>query len=259
MKGLTIILPSAGLGERLGVNKPKELLEIYKGLPLIQFALQHMLVSLGKECLPLKVAVVIRKGKELVVDYVRGVLPQEVEVCAVYADPRWEEWPGSIYSAREQYSELNLVLLPDSFISLSETDWQRTRDKQTLLDLAVSGLERSQVVFGTLACDDKETLSQLGAVRRDAGGEITAFQDKPSDPTGFNAFWGCFAFRSEVSETLYRFLSESVRHANPDYSAQSFFPAQSFSLADYADLGTWDAIEAFRASYPVETLGLTCN
>ena len=255
-QGLTIILPSAGLGKRLGVNTPKELLEIHPGVPVIRFSLGHILASLDQDRFDVKIAVVIRKGKESVVDYVRGILPSEIEVRTVYADPQWKEWPGSIYSAREHYSDHNLVLLPDSFLALSEIDWLRNSDNRTLIDLALFGLAQSQIVFGTLYCPDCERLKRLGAVRQQENGEIIAFQDKPDDPTDFNAFWGCFAFRREVGEALHQFLGASVRHANPDYPAQSFYPACSFPLIDYADLGTWEAVKAFRLSYPPEKLGI---
>ena len=255
--GLAIILPSAGLGARLGVNGSKELLEIYKGLPMVGLSLRHILAGAVGKWFHLRISVVIRKGKESVVDYVRSVLPENVEVTTVYFDPRLEEWPGSIYSAKETFSEYNLVLLPDSFIGLSKENWLQSPEQQTLVELAVSELEHAQAVFGTLACHDGERLRHLGAVEQDKAGQITAFQDKPTEPESYNAFWGCFAFRREVADSLHDFLIASVKHENPDYPGQPFCPVRSFPLNDYADLGTWDSISAFRAKYSAEALGFT--
>ena len=255
--GLTIILPAAGLGVRLGVDGPKELVEIDEGFPMIAFSLRHVLAGIAGKRFHLRVSVVIRKGKEAVVDYVRSVLPENVEVITVYFDPQLKEWPGSIHSAKETFSEYNFVLLPDSFIGLSKENWLRNPEQQTLIELAATGLEHARAVFGTVACRDCERLRHLGAVKQDEAGRITAFQDKPADPESYNAFWGCFAFRRGVADALHEFLIASVMHENPNYPGQPFYPARSFPLNDYADLGTWDSINAFQAKYSAEALGFT--
>ena len=42
MKRVTIILPCAGEGKRLGAKGPKELFEIYPGKKLIDYSLEHI-------------------------------------------------------------------------------------------------------------------------------------------------------------------------------------------------------------------------
>jgi hypothetical protein len=254
---LTVILPSAGLGVRLGLDRPKELMEVHQEMPIIQFALQHVLEAVKTSEINLKVVLVIRPGKEIVVDYVRNFLPLEVFVKVVYTDPQLMEWPGSIYSASREFSVHNLVLLPDSFLALSKADRLRNEKNKTLLEIAVSCLDRSRLCLGVCKCEDPDILCRLGAVQQNADGWIEKFQDKPDAPDSYNGFWGCFAFHETIADELHDFLIESVKHSNPDYLKQPFYPALGFPLADYADLGTWTSIERFRKRYPVEKLAIT--
>ncbi len=112
---LTVILPCAGEGNRLGLDIPKELFEIVPGTRLIDFSLNHIrAVPVGIE---VKVAVVVRPWKKEVVDYVSRKLPGTA-VEAVLFDDAYSEWPGSVYSASGFFSAHNLVLLPDSCLCL---------------------------------------------------------------------------------------------------------------------------------------------
>ncbi len=73
---LTIILPCAGSGSRLGLDYPKELYEIWQGVKLIDFSLMHF-----KKFIPkfskrnLIIAVVISRSKIKVFEYIKKKLP----------------------------------------------------------------------------------------------------------------------------------------------------------------------------------------
>ena len=44
---MTVILPAAGSGQRLGLDYPKELFEIVPGKKLVDFSLDHIQAAMG--------------------------------------------------------------------------------------------------------------------------------------------------------------------------------------------------------------------
>jgi len=255
--GLTVILPCAGSGTRLGLKKPKELFEILPGICLIDFSLAHIRAALPVA--GIKVVVVIRPDKEEVVDHVRRVLP-EIKVESVFFNDSYHEWPGSVFSARETFSNHNLVLLPDSILNIGKNSFNsktepicRDEEGSTLIKLAIDSLPGHKVVFGWIQCSDSRELKKKGALRVESG-TVTAFLDKPDASfEKYNGFWGCYAFRKEVGESLYHFLVSSVRHRPVSLEEQSFHPAGAIPLHSYRDLGTWSAIRQFQQDYTQPT------
>jgi len=251
--GFTVVLPCAGSGARLKLKGPKELFEILSGIRLIDFSLAHIGATLPLS--GIKVAVVIRPGKEEVVEHVRRKLPG-IRVKKVFFNDSYYEWPGSVFSARSTFSDNNLVLLPDSILNVGgipagseKVPICRDHKGFTLIKSVIDGLSAYKVVFGWIPCDDRQELKNLGALRVEEG-MVTAFQDKPVDSfESYNGYWGCYAFRKEVGESLYRFLVNSVRRRPTSLAEQSFHPAAAIRLHSYRDLGTWPAIRRFRQEH----------
>jgi len=249
--GFSVILPCAGSGTRLGIKTPKELLEIEPGCPLITYSLDLLCAIPSSSGSKIRVIVIIRDGKESVVDFVRNYLdPETFEVIAVYFDTRFEEWPGSVYSAKSYFQTFNLVLLPDSYLVLSKRDRFHHETQfggLTLIDATHFALQSSPLVFGVKETQQAGEMKRLGAVSLIPKQKIiSGFADKPHDPSAYNGIWGCFAFRADIADELHAFLMASVRHQNNQYLQRSFYPAHYFSIADYQDLGTWEQIECFR-------------
>lgn len=248
---LTVILPCAGSGMRLGLKRPKELLEIVPGTRLIDLSLAHIR---GAFSLPgIRVAVVIRPWKAEVVNHVRQSLPG-VSVEAVMFDDSYKEWPGSVYSARETYSDHNLVLLPDSMLNLGKGFINggpicHNAEGASLIELVQDALLHHKLVFGFIECKDRRVLKKMGALRVEEG-VVTLFQDKPEESLEkYNGFWGCYAFRKEVGQSLYNFLIKSVQHQPVSLRDQPFYPPGIIRVESYRDLGTWSAIRKFRNEY----------
>ncbi len=234
---LTVILPCAGEGNRLGLTTPKEFFEIVPGKRLIDFSLEHILAQ--DPGMVESVVVVIRPWKKEVAEYVAGKLPG-TRVETVLFNDDYSEWPGSVYSAAAFFSQYNLVLLPDSYLCLCGSA------PGTLLEMVLAALKNHQVVFGSVSCMDHSKLKNLGAMRVEHG-MVTAFQDKPRhDLEQYNSFWGCYGFRQNYGKALYDFLIRSVRHQPASLEEQPFYPPGSVSLHSYLDLGTWENIRKFR-------------
>lgn len=254
-KELTVILPCAGKGKRLGLSTPKELYEIIPGTRLIDFSLKHIQAINKLKNLSLKVSIVIQPWKRQITKYVIQQLPG-IEVKSVLFDDNYKEWPGSVFSANSTFSENNLVLLPDSYLGMSETYKKKdvaikNDNGRTLIEWVLNALSQYSVIFGCIACNNWRCLQNLGAVRID-NDIITLFQDKPSinnEAFPFNAFWGCFAFKKEVGRSLYEFLINSVLHQSLPLKKQPFYPIGVIPIKEYYDLGTWENIEKFKSFF----------
>lgn len=258
MADITVILPCAGAGSRMGLDSPKELFEIH-GKKLIDFSLHHIRAYPGS----LRVIVVVRPDKLNVAQYVGSQLPY-IPVQPVLFDDRYHEWPGSVYSAHPFFSERNLVLLPDSFLSLSTLSLGDRQEMSlnlpvqpvtkfpqgpyqgwSLIQAASALLQHSSVMFAWLPCQDPALLSSMGAVHVQ-GGIVNRFQDKPQQGfERFNGFWTCYAFTRQYGLPLYRFLIASLRHQSPLFEQQSFFPPAALPVGQYYDLGTPQRVAAF--------------
>jgi hypothetical protein len=254
---VTVILPCAGEGRRLGYDGHKELFPILPGVRLIDFSLEHIAESCKwLRAVPgwdIRVVVVIRPSKMDIIEYVRQKLP-DISVTHVPFDTNLVEWPGSVHSAREHYGDINLVLLPDTRMALSHNCLTRDRAGYPVLFHVMRCLQRHTVAFGYQRCRDAETLHRLGAVHvihvKKNVTVIDRFQDKPD--TGFdrfNGFWCCYAFTRPSADILYRFLRKSVLHEQADISVEPFHPAAAFSVSEYRDLGTPDAVRAFQTVF----------
>ena len=237
---MTVILPCAGQGNRLGLTTPKELFEIVPGKRLIDFSLEHIRTRGAGKVHPV-VVVVIRPWKKEVAEYVAAKLPG-ITVETVLFNDDYSEWPGSVYSAAAFFSQYNLALLPDSYLCLAGDA------PGTLLEMVLAALKNHTVVFGSVSCKDRDRgmLMNLGAMRVEQG-VVTAFQDKPrQDLEIFTSFWGCYGFRQEYGKALYEFLIKSVHHQPVSLEEQPFYPPGSIPLQSYLDLGTWENIRKFR-------------
>lgn len=250
---LTIIIPSAGEGKRFGQGGPKELFEIYKDIKMIDFSLQHISVFLKwadeqKLRVNLKVVVVINRSKEKLIEHVKNYLP-DISVKKVYFNDLYKEWPGSIYSAKDLFSEINIVLLPDSFLTMSKNRRFFDETGDPLIKKLAESLKKSPLAFGIVKNKDQEILKNLGAVKTE-GNKITEFRDKPKNRFFmFNGYWGVFGFKDNIADEVYDFLLRSVEHNEPVLKDFSFYPPACFFLYSYMDLGTQRSVKIFKDLY----------
>ena len=253
MQRITIILPCAGDGKRLGAEGPKELFEIYPGKKLIDYSLEHIKAfnnSLKRVELDVRVSViiVIKPGKESIFHHVSEMLPT-IEVNYVMFNNYFKEWPGSVYSANKEFTEMNIVFLPDTFIKFGTDDLIYTdKEGDTLISKAVGKLKKNKVVFGVTKCNDPEILSSLGAVKVERD-RIVRFKDKPSiDVDQYNGFWGVYAFHESEGRRLYDFLIDSVEQGEKKGHLMNELNVGVFYIDTYYDLGTMDSVARFIGS-----------
>jgi len=255
MRRITVILPCAGDGTRLGAGGPKELFEIYPGKRLIDYSLEHIRAfqnSAYREETDIRISViiVIKPGKEAVFSHVSEKLPV-MDVNYVMFDNYFTEWPGSVFSAKDEFSDRNVVLLPDTFVKFGPEELIYTdRAGETLISMAVRKLEEREMVLGVTRCTDPGTLSQLGAVRVEED-SITLFQDKPGENLDlYNGFWGVYGFRESAGRKVYEFLIDSVEHGEKKKHLLKELNPGVFDIDSYHDLGTVDSVARFIGDDP---------
>ncbi len=253
MNRVTIILPCAGEGKRLGLKGPKELFEIYPGKKLIDYSLEHIKAfnnSRERDEMDVRIGVitVIKPGKENVFHYVSERLPT-VDVNYVMFNNYFREWPGSVYSANMEFSDINIVLLPDSFIKFGSDDLiYSDTNGETLIGKAIRILFEENVVFGITKCTESNMISTLGAVRVEKN-KITKFKDKPTENINqYNGIWGAYGFRECAARSLYEFLIDSVEKSGKKEHMLKELAPSVFFIDTYHDLGTVDSVEKFISS-----------
>jgi hypothetical protein len=199
-----------------------------------------------------KVVVTITPGKESIYQYVLKRL-KLFRVKLVYFNDSFFEWPGSVFSAKENFAAKNIVLLPDSFIGVRRKHVLTCRDGRGLIQMAADSLDKNEVSFGYVLEESAGKLAKLGALRV-VDGRILEFQDKPAGQFDhYNGYWASYCFRKEAAGELYDFMVDSVKHGNFKYKDANFYPAGGFELDCYHDLGTWTNINDFRKKYENET------
>ncbi len=244
---ITVILPCAGEGSRLNLGYPKELYEIFPGRKLIDFSLLHILESSKNKEIKIEVSVVITAEKEEVYNYVKKKLPT-LKVNKVYFNNNYYEWPGSVYSAMETFSEYNFVLLPDTNLRLSKENHYFSDLNETLIETGINKMKTHNVVFGYIKTKNEEKIKNLGAMRVKED-NIVLFKDKPiKDYIQYNSYWGCYGFKKNAAKALYEYLINSVLSDNAEINLDSIFKFGGFQINSFNDLGTWKGIDDFLLS-----------
>jgi len=257
---VTFILPCAGEGKRLGYSGHKELFPLLPDLRLIDFSLKHIKAAqewcLSQSQWTIKIVAVIRPWKMEIPVYIHNQLP-DIRLDSVFFDDNLFEWPGSVHSAQKFYSDINIVLLPDSQLRLSKTQLTLNPSGKPLVSIFLQQMQHSSVVFGYRPMSHQnDSLKCLGALHVTRSTEknnfdskdlIDRFQDKPDKNLNlYNAHWCCYGFSREMGEPLYQFLKLSVSRRITPVQTEIFHPAGAFPVYSYLDFGTPDAIKSFR-------------
>lgn len=107
---VTLIIPAAGFGKRVGSPPAKELLpDLNTGKPLIQWSLELA----KKRGWP--VIVITRKDKTSLIHYLKNVRShQPIKIHTINTS---REWPDTLLKSQRYWGPRNLVLLPDTRFS----------------------------------------------------------------------------------------------------------------------------------------------
>lgn len=230
----------------MGLDLPKPLFEVLPGLRLIDLTLHHLQAAVERG-IPFDVVVVTNPRTQVVCEYVRSVLKDRLVRSCPFND-RFREWPGSVFSASSFFGESNMVLLPDSRLSLNTDSPCLDADGHCALELMERGLMSKPVHFLVVA-EHSSRLKSLGALLVKEG-RVLRLDDKPRvNWSRYNAFWAAYGFRYSHGSALFRFLDALVAHCPPPLSLEDLGPPGATWIDSYQDLGTWDALNAFRRRF----------
>lgn len=230
---ITVVLPCAGSGSRLGLPFPKELAPLGPGRCVIDSSLD--LIREASAANDVRVLLMTDGRRDLTCAYVRGKLPG-VPVAEVLQDPAARDWPDAVLALGPWLGYANVLLLPDVIYT-----W--TGDPVT--ELAVKASDYGFAVAAVKAGPDQ--IATAGALRID-GDRIAALEDKPAGPSGYDALWGMLGFScGEFGLDALRLIAASVsrEHAGP-VTDPPVLHAPVTWLDGFTDCGTWDAYLAER-------------
>ena len=232
MSKLTIILPAAGKGTRLNLPYPKEILRLDNDNALIDNCF-NFFRDYGRK--DIEFVVVINENKPELLTYL-AKYKNRFNISFIYQNPNEKEYTGAIKSARPLFGEQNLVLLPDTLMTL-----QPGEDLYTLI---MTALEETGFTFLYKEELDNSVLKTKGALNINAEGLVLNYVDKPEDnKLGlYNAFWCAFGFRRRTFDQCMNFMEKStlkLKTNEKEIQSTPIYGSKAIKVKDYVDLGTW--------------------
>ena len=234
MSALTVILPAAGNGTRLNLPYPKEILRLNDHEALIDSSF-NFFRDYGRK--DVEFVVVINENKTEIISYL-AKYKDRYNISFVYQNPNEYEYTGAIKSAKHLFGEHNIVLLPDTIMTLSpNTDLFETV-KHSLTETGFTFLYKKE--------SNEGVLKTKGALFVNNENIVEQYEDKPE--TGyenFNAYWCAFAFRKRTFDSCMTFMEKSTlkqRIVNEEIKQTPIYKSKAIKVEDYIDLGTWEEI-----------------
>ena len=148
----------------------------------------------------------------------------------------------AIRSAKHLFGERNVVLLPDSLMTLS--------DNHAPLSMSIyRALYKTGFCFFHKHETDHNMLETKGALLVDDKGEVHSYEDKPSDTSFFNGYWCGFAFFDDVFSSAIAFMERSTLHEEQtiDIKDTPIYGCRTIPVKEYRDLGTWPEIRRWTS------------
>ena len=242
MSKLTIILPAAGKGTRLNLPYPKEILRLDNDNALIDNCF-NFFRDYGRK--DIEFVVVINENKPELLTYL-AKYKNRFNISFIYQNPNEKEYTGAIKSARPLFGEHNLVLLPDTLMTL-----QPGEDLYTVI---MTALEETGFTFLYKEELDNSVLKTKGALNINAEGLVLNYVDKPEDnKLGlYNAFWCAFGFRRRTFDQCMNFMEKStlkLKTNEKEIQSTPIYGSKAIKVKDYVDLGTWSEIRRLLLNY----------
>lgn len=240
---LTVIIPCAGQGARLGLPFPKELTPLGVGRLVID-SLLDLIANTSVRC---RVLVIENGHRDSTLTHIRRRLPRTPVACVRQREDI-ADMPAAVRSVSGWYAPVNVVMLPDMVYR------RHPQVTDPLGDLTALTAERS---FGFLAARlSTEAIADLGALEVssrtlgavstvDEPARVVAYEDKPELPERYNAAWAAFAFSDGAGMSGLDLIDESTRRQRRGpIEEPPLAGAGVVWLSDFHDCGTWQRLSA---------------
>jgi hypothetical protein len=221
-----VILPCTGRGRRIGLPFPKELAPLGPGRCVLDSSLDLIRSSSSD----VRLILLTDGERDLTAAYIRENLPR-VPLAEVRQDPAARDMPEAVLSLEPWLGHVNVLLLPDVIYHASG---------DPVTELAVKASSYGFAVAAVKAGPEQITCAGALAVRDD---RIAAYEDKPADPSWYDALWGMLAFTcGEFGLDAMRAVAESTSRDRAGPIAEPpLLHAPVIWLDGFRDCGTWDA------------------
>ncbi len=228
---LTVILPCAGKGERLGLPYSKEIYSFEKDKSLIDYTFDLFSAYNRSD---LHFAITITEDKTDIIQHL-SKYKHRFNISFTYFNPEEKDVPGSIKSTKHLLGEKNLVLLPDTILKINPSI--------DIVTTICNTLDNSEFAFLYKKEDSPSILTTRGALYV-KGNEVVDYDDKPCDiGDRFNAYWGGLAFTKRVFDDALNTIQHFYTSTKPSFKETVLYKARAIEIDDYIDLGTWDSIK----------------
>ena len=232
-KKLTVIMPAAGKGSRLGLPYPKEIMHLEEDKALIDYSFDFFKNKSKEE---VEFVIVINEHKTDIVKYL-SKYKDRFKISFTYQDPKEQEYTGAIKSAYHLFGENNVVMLPDTLMKL--------KPGVDLYDRVMHNLSSKGFTFFYKQENNPLMLATKGSLAIE-NNFVHAYEDKPTD--GFfryNAFWCSFAFTKSAFPMCISFMEKSTLKEGFDSDEIKLTPiykSLGIEVLEYIDLGTWSEV-----------------
>ena len=234
---ITVVMPCAGEGTRLALPYPKEIFSIEKHKSLIDYTFD-LFADYGRN--DVQFVITMTEDKTDLVKYL-SKYKHRFNISFTFFNPSETEYTGSLKSAKHLFGEKNIVLLPDTYLRLKESD--------DIIDLVNNSLNETGFTFFFKREKSELMLSTKGALIVSDDNVIVDYEDKPQENVGrFTAFWTSFAFRKRVFDSCMEFMEKSTLNhklMGDEIKHTPIYNSKAIEVDEYIDLGTWDQIYKF--------------
>lgn len=209
---ITMIVPCAGYGTRMGSPPAKELLiNPETQAPLIEYCLKLADQNQWNTVL------ITRHEKKVLMDYVsHREVKKNLKTQWVLVQNTLE-WPDSILKSYDFWSENNIMILPD-------TTWSPLGIENDVL----KDLDHCDVSFGVFEATDKKTWGTVAISK-----ENFQICEKPQKQMPDYKAWGLIAFKKNIGRVLFSSILESTQ----DHQVKTLqLKARTTSLNSFKDL-----------------------
>jgi dTDP-glucose pyrophosphorylase len=208
----SIIVPCAGFGTRVGSPPAKELLLH----PETQRPLIETCIDVA-EFYGWNLVFITRPEKKILMDYVLARLKESPVHCQWVLVNKTEEWPDSILKSSDQWSEKNILILPD-------TDWAPQGIESSL----VEHLDIFDVSYGLFNPSSTRTWGTVAISEN-----RLRLCEKPQQDDPEFAAWGLIAFKKPFGKPLFSAILQSTM----DHRVKELpLKANSINLDSFRDL-----------------------
>lgn len=234
MSLLTVVMPAAGKGTRLNLPYPKEILRLDKEQALIDYSFDFFR-DYGRR--DVEFVIVINEDKTEIVKYL-SKYKDKFNISFTFQNPNEREYTGAIKSAKHLFGEHNVVLLPDTIMTL--------KPGVDLVDAVQNSVTETGFTFFYKKEREDKMLRTKGALYIHEDGLVKSYEDKPEENLEtYNAFWCSFAFRKRAFDPAIAFMEKSTlrqRVLPNEIESTPIYGSKGIEVLDYKDLGTWDEI-----------------